>query len=210
MQSNPAYRSRLLDDAMAVLLTNEAVEVQQAVTLLLKIVNNIATYPLEDKYRKVNRLSSAFSKKIGALRGGDACMVALGFALQQDDWILYPTAEAWEHLNACKAILERFLRRLESVDLASIEAAAKTTPSTTESASKPEPVATGTATTTDATAAAADPNALLLQQMLINMALSSAGTNSSSPTAAETSDFSSVDPSRLKEDANQEKSEDAS
>ena len=86
--------------------------VEAAVTLLLKIVSNIISHPLDDKYRRLNRSNAAFSKKIGSLHGGSASMLALGFQLIGEDWVLVPNSEAWNNIVSCHKKLERFLQRI--------------------------------------------------------------------------------------------------
>lgn len=57
---------------------------ETALTTLDKILNNIVTHPLEEKYRKVKRQNAAFSKRLGGLVGGHDCMLAVGFYVQMD------------------------------------------------------------------------------------------------------------------------------
>ena len=101
------------DNAMFELLQNpdESV-ILAAVTILLKVISNIIQSPSEEKYRRLNRTNAAFSKKVGSITGGSSCMMALGFQLVGDEWVLVPSAEAWEIITSCKFKLEKFGKRL--------------------------------------------------------------------------------------------------
>ena len=55
-----------------------------AVTTLEKILSNIITNPLEEKYRRVKKQNAAFQKRLGGLTGGDDAMKAAGFVTQLD------------------------------------------------------------------------------------------------------------------------------
>jgi hypothetical protein len=87
---------------------------QAAATVLLKIISNITLHPVEEKYRRLNRTNQAFSKKVGTVAGGVDCMIALGFHLEGDEFVLIPNAEAWDNIVACKNKLEKFVKRLDS------------------------------------------------------------------------------------------------
>lgn len=122
------------DKAMFELLQNsdEAV-VQAAVSVLLKVITNIILQPSIEKYRRLSRTNAAFTKKVGNVGGGSNCMIALGFQLIGDEWVLVPCAEAWENITSCKAKLEKFSQKL-SVQMAtssSIVAQAASVESTT-------------------------------------------------------------------------------
>ena len=108
------------DNAMFELLQNsdESV-VQAAVSVLLKVISNIISQPSIEKYRKLSRTNAAFTKKVGNVGGGSQCMIALGFQLVGDDWVLVPSAEAWENITLCKAKLEKFSLKLSAQMLSS-------------------------------------------------------------------------------------------
>jgi ubiquilin len=82
------------DTAMRDLLnqnTDETV-VKTTVSLLLKVISNIISNPLDAKYRRLNRTNAAFSKKVGSVTGGNNCMIALGFQIEGEEWVLTPNA----------------------------------------------------------------------------------------------------------------------
>lgn len=175
--------TEMFDAAMLELLHNPDVAVQGAVGVLLKIVSNIATFPMEEKYRRLNRTNAAFSKKVGSLKGGSNCMLALGFSLEGDEWVLIPNAQAWENMMACKGKLERFANKLNQTlgtaerNTAVIPAAAPAIPAAAAASSPPQ--------------APIDPaNLLVMQQLLQTMQLqqqqqsTSGGTQESSAPAA--------------------------
>ena len=129
------------DAAMGELLQHPDVIVQSAVTVLLKIATNVAMHPMEEKYRRLNRTNAAFSKKLGDLNGGNNCMMALGFHLERDEWVLIPSADAWDNLMACKTKLERFANKLNQSMDGGVPAGAVpvAAPSTTASSLPPQP-----------------------------------------------------------------------
>ena len=148
------------DAAMGELLQHPDVLVQSAVTVLLKIATNVAMNPMEEKYRRLNRTNAAFSKKLGDLKGGNNCMMALGFHLERDEWVLIPSADAWDNLMACKTKLERFSHKLnQSIGgVPATGAVPVAAPSTTSSTQPPQPPI--------------DPaNLLIVQQLLQTMQL---------------------------------------
>lgn len=106
-----------LDTAMSKLFLNSVDDIKAALVVILKILGNIIANPSVEKYRKLSRQNAAFKKKVGDLSGGNECMIALGFQLQGDDWLLIPSAEAWENIVNCQTILEKFSKRLEQADL---------------------------------------------------------------------------------------------
>ena len=113
LQTGSSNSTVQFDNAMFELLKSpDESAVEAAITLLLKIVSNIISHPLDDKYRRLNRSNVAFSKKIGSLNGGSASMLALGFQLIGEDWILVPNSEAWNNIVSCHKKLERFLHRI--------------------------------------------------------------------------------------------------
>ena len=123
------------DRSMSELLSNEESKAKEAVILLLKIISNIIEHPMEEKYRKILCSSKAFFNKVGSLRGGSACMEALGFTVVGEHWVLTPTASAWEVLIASQAKLDRFMARYIEVqrqpdsDLTQANTAISTPPS---------------------------------------------------------------------------------
>jgi hypothetical protein len=119
---------------------------------------------MEEKYRRLSRTNAAFSKKVGSLKGGSNCMMALGFSLEGDEWVLTPSAQAWENLMACKGKLERFAHKLNqtlgSEKTTAIPAAAPAIPA----------AAPAVAATSSPPVPSIDPaNLVLMQQLLQTM-----------------------------------------
>ena len=113
LQMRPSHLTVQFDSAMAELLQcPDETAVQAAIALLFKIISNIISHPLDDKYRRLSRSNAAFSKKVGSLNGGPTSMLALGFQLIGDDWVLLPNSEAWNNIVSCHKKLERFLQRI--------------------------------------------------------------------------------------------------
>ena len=102
------------DRAMNELLSNEEAVAKDAVGILHKIVSNIVRNSSEEKYRKVKSTNASFQKKLGLAPGGISCMAAVGFTMVGDEWVLYPSAEAWDILVCCQQKLDRFMSRLNS------------------------------------------------------------------------------------------------
>jgi hypothetical protein len=104
--------SQTLRQALATLKASNSSETYlTAVTTLQKILSNIASNPMEDKYRKVKKSNAAFNKRLGALIGGSNCMYAVGFVSDQvdgeDAYVMHPSPEAWPQLLAHQQELEQ-------------------------------------------------------------------------------------------------------
>lgn len=109
----PSQSTLQFDNAMFELLqSSDESAVLACVTTLFKVISNIIAFPQDDKYRRLNRTNAAFAKKVGSLNGGSSCMIALGFQLVGDDWILVPNASAWDNITSCKTKLEKFSQKL--------------------------------------------------------------------------------------------------
>jgi hypothetical protein len=108
-----AQQTSIFDQAMFTLLENSEEIVENAVGILIKIIDNIVSNPNNEKFRRIGTKNAAFSKKIGTVRGGNQCMSAIGFKLMNDDWILTPSGEAWVHLLQCREKLQKFSVKLQ-------------------------------------------------------------------------------------------------
>jgi len=109
--------TRLFDGAMHELLAHNGDNlpgVQACIATLVKICEHIISQPMTEKFRRVPSNNSAFRAKVGQLHGGPSAMRGLGFMLNgaTADWMLVPSAEAWENLVACYDKLSRFHKRL--------------------------------------------------------------------------------------------------
>ena len=139
--TRPLPSTERFDTAMFELLQNsDETVVQAAVTILLKVISNIILHPLEEKYRKLNKTNAAFSKKVGSISGGSSCMIALGFQIMGDEWVLVPSADAWENITSCKTKLEKFAKRLsDQIASSSGQAILPVAPATSISSAPTEP-----------------------------------------------------------------------
>jgi hypothetical protein len=55
----------------------------------------------------------AFLRKVGNIRGGNECMVSLGFRLTEKDWILDANYDSWNNICNSKIKLEKFIEKLK-------------------------------------------------------------------------------------------------
>jgi len=130
----------VFDNAMKKLLLNPEADAKTAVLTLSKIVKNIIDHPLEAKYRQLKTSNAALQKKLFAISGGSECLTALGFMLDNGEWVLVPSPQAWDVLLMCKDKLERFSSRLLSLSLSlSLDGRGERDPSPAGSPSAPSP-----------------------------------------------------------------------
>ena len=105
---------------------NSSSEYETAVSTLTKIVGNIAANPMEEKYRRVKVANAAFQRRLGSLSGGEACMRAVGFVLDESGtenyYVMHPNPEAWPKLMECKTKLETASREAKSAASSNIAA----------------------------------------------------------------------------------------
>jgi hypothetical protein len=110
-------------DPLAAALTslrgaNSAVDYATAVTTLEKVLSNIISNPMEDKYRKVKKQNAAFQRRLGGLAAGDAAMKAAGFISQTADgeevYMMEASAEAWPSLLRTKATVDAAAREAKA------------------------------------------------------------------------------------------------
>lgn len=109
--ANPVINTQkisLFDTSIKTLLLNSEDDAKNAISTLLKIVANIIDKPLEEKYRRLKNSNVTFQKRILSLRGGPECFKALGFTLEGEEWVLHPSAEAWELILMYRQKLEKF------------------------------------------------------------------------------------------------------
>ena len=156
------WQNQAFDMAMHMLLNNEEEKVRAAVSLLLKITNNIVANPMEEKYRKMKGTSATFTSKLGSLPGGTNIMQALGFTLISEEWVLTPSEQAWNNLVACQAKLQAFSTKL-----------------TSHNTSGTSPPTTGAVTGSSSSSASVNQDNVLLMAMLQQMAMNSGGSGDS-------------------------------
>jgi PUB domain/Ubiquitin family len=86
------------------------------VTTLDKILANIITHPLEEKYRTLKIQNPAFQRRLGGIEGGDRAIRACGFIVisagtDAAAYAMTPTPEQWPALLEAKATLEQAVRQ---------------------------------------------------------------------------------------------------
>lgn len=89
-----------------------------AVQTVEKIVSNIITQPMEEKYRSLKKSNAAFQRKLGGKNGGDALMKAAGFIVESRDdgveyYALQASADAWPELIATHSTLQSIVRQAQ-------------------------------------------------------------------------------------------------
>jgi hypothetical protein len=98
--------------------SNSAADYSTAVTTLEKVLSNIISHPMEDKYRKVKKQNPAFQRRLGGLAAGDAAMKAAGFVSQTVDgeevYMMEASAEAWPSLLRTKAAVDAAAREAKA------------------------------------------------------------------------------------------------
>lgn len=99
-----------LTSAMALLKT--CPDPKTAINTMLKIISNITSHPMEEKYRTIKSTNAAFQRKLGGIPGGKGCMTAMGFELVGEEYKLNATPEAWTKLVQSKGTFERELNLL--------------------------------------------------------------------------------------------------
>ncbi|CAJ1947889.1 unnamed protein product [Cylindrotheca closterium] len=109
----PAPAADPLQAALNLLRTNAASSqvYTTAVSTLNKVLENIISNPMEEKYRKVKVHNAAFGKRLGNLVGGRQAMLAVGFTQTTDEagtqiYLLPASPEAWPALQQAKANVE--------------------------------------------------------------------------------------------------------
>eukprot|EP00549_Striatella_unipunctata_P011591 CAMPEP_0118722164 /NCGR_PEP_ID=MMETSP0800-20121206/31191_1 /TAXON_ID=210618 ORGANISM="Striatella unipunctata, Strain CCMP2910" /NCGR_SAMPLE_ID=MMETSP0800 /ASSEMBLY_ACC=CAM_ASM_000638 /LENGTH=417 /DNA_ID=CAMNT_0006630239 /DNA_START=107 /DNA_END=1360 /DNA_ORIENTATION=- len=82
--------------------SNDASTYKTAVTTLGKLLRNITSNPMEEKYRKIKKNNPAFHRRLGGVKGAEGCILAVGFLKEQDAgeelYVLQPSEEAWPKL----------------------------------------------------------------------------------------------------------------
>jgi hypothetical protein len=74
-----------------------------------KLLGNIVRKPMEEKYRSLKVSNPAFQRRLGALRGADALMLACGFVREtvseEEHYVMHASAEGWPKLLETKSIV---------------------------------------------------------------------------------------------------------
>merc|ERR1719343_912123 len=113
--SIPPPTPSTLPSAISLLKTSS--DPKTAINTLLKIISNITSHPMEEKYRTIKSTNAAFQRKVGGIPGGKECMKAMGFELVNEEYKLNATAEAWTKLVECKNTFEQELKVLSAANI---------------------------------------------------------------------------------------------
>mmetsp|Transcript_9392 Transcript_9392/g.13978 ORF Transcript_9392/g.13978 Transcript_9392/m.13978 type:complete len:431 (+) Transcript_9392:67-1359(+) len=94
-----------LASALMTLRTSNSNDVYRtALTTADKLLKNIVTHPMEEKYRTIKKSNPAFNKRLGGVTGGEALLLASGFTIETTEgnevYVLRPSAQAWPRLVA--------------------------------------------------------------------------------------------------------------
>lgn len=124
--------SATLDDEVLDYKHNHPGAVENCVTTLLKIFNNVITSPTEQKYRQVKAASNAYKNNVAALKGGERLMLLAGWTPQvvelQKFWVFEAAAESLKFsiLKESASVLEKSLAHIhEKAERARKEAEGK-------------------------------------------------------------------------------------
>jgi len=99
---------------------NDAATSRGALKTLLTILDNVSNHPTEEKYRSMRRSNAAFGRKLGNLRGGEECLLACGFEVQEDKFVLIPSASKWEIMQECRVVVREAVAGLSSQTVAPV------------------------------------------------------------------------------------------
>jgi len=118
-ETSSAPPSLSLDSALSLLRSaNSSSTFSTAVNTLAKIVGNIASHPMEEKYRRVKLANAAFQRRLGGLSGGDEAMRAVGFVLEESKsercYVMHASPDAWPKLMESKIKLENAVNEVNS------------------------------------------------------------------------------------------------
>eukprot|EP00581_Thalassiosira_minuscula_P001840 CAMPEP_0183745996 /NCGR_PEP_ID=MMETSP0737-20130205/66526_1 /TAXON_ID=385413 /ORGANISM="Thalassiosira miniscula, Strain CCMP1093" /LENGTH=529 /DNA_ID=CAMNT_0025981675 /DNA_START=13 /DNA_END=1603 /DNA_ORIENTATION=- len=110
--STAASSSSPLSLALTKLRTsNDGPTYRTALTTADKLLGNIVSHPMEEKYRTIKKANPAFSKRLGSLPGGSDLLLSAGFTLQTKDdleyYILTPSADAWPQLVTAREEVQK-------------------------------------------------------------------------------------------------------
>ncbi|KAL7535274.1 hypothetical protein ACHAXR_006386 [Thalassiosira sp. AJA248-18] len=92
---------------------NDGPTYRTALTTADKLLGNIVSHPMEEKYRTIKKSNPAFSKRLGGLPGGSDLMNASGFNVETREgveyYVLTPSADAWPGLIKAREEVQRVL-----------------------------------------------------------------------------------------------------
>lgn len=101
----PSTDASPVSAALTTLRTSNSNDVYRtALSTADKLLNNIISHPMEEKYRTIKKSNPAFNKRLGGVSGGEALLLASGFTIETVDgnevYVLRPSAQAWPKLVA--------------------------------------------------------------------------------------------------------------
>lgn len=122
-----------LETSLMTIRNSYSVDVFLAATSMLeKILQNIVSHPMEEKYRKVKRENGAFQRRLGGLRGGHDAMLAVGFTVTDTDgeasYVMQASPEAWPKLVTAIAFTSQWTRNNQAATVASAPSAVASMP----------------------------------------------------------------------------------
>lgn len=108
-----------LASALMTLRTSNSNEVYRtALSTADKLLKNIITHPMEEKYRTIKKSNPAFNKRLGGVSGGDALLLASGFTIESVEgnmvYVLRPSAQAWPRLVAASEEVARLVAEINT------------------------------------------------------------------------------------------------
>jgi PUB domain/Ubiquitin family len=108
------------------------------VTTLDKILSNIISHPLEEKYRTLKISNPTFQRRLGGISGGDSAIRACGFIVIHEHtenaaYSMTPSPEQWPELLQSKTTIEQAVRQAAMSTSASSAAVVGTTTTTAAS-----------------------------------------------------------------------------
>eukprot|EP00970_Alexandrium_tamarense_P002219 scaffold316_cov188-Alexandrium_tamarense.AAC.11 len=117
-----------LASAMLTLRTNNNSETYRtALATADKLLSNIISHPMEEKYRSIKKSNPAFHKRLGGVSGGEALLLASGFVVESgggvESYVLRPSADAWPRLVAAGEEIQRVLTEANATSASSPSAA---------------------------------------------------------------------------------------
>ena len=179
----PPINNQQFDNAMYILLENNNDKniIENTVNLINKIIINIINNPHNEKYRKISKSNKTFTDKIYTVTGGIDIMTALNFQPIGDDYVMTPSADAWNNLIASKTKLDRFVQKLQLSSSSS-----STSSSSSSSSSSKVAASTQESQKVSSTDTNNDTTLLALQQMLSILALQQTTNTSTNTTNTNT------------------------
>lgn len=124
--------SPLASALMTLRTSNSNDTYRTALTTADKLLKNIITHPMEEKYRTVKKSNPAFNKRLGGVTGGEALLLASGFVIETVDgnevYILRPSAQAWPILVAAGEEVARKVAEINTQPNNNFAAAAPSIP----------------------------------------------------------------------------------